>query len=48
MAAIMSAMTLAGNPTGRGACGSTSPKLRAVHGLSDEVDSFLKMQIGER
>ena len=48
MAVMTSAMTLAGNPAARGACGSTSPKLRAMHGLSDEVDSFLKMQIGER
>ena len=48
MAVMTSAMTLAGNLVARGARGSTSPKLRAVYGLSDEVDSFLKMQIRER
>ena len=48
MAVMTSAMTLAGNLAAREARGSTSPKLRAVHGLADEVDYFLKMQIGER
>ena len=48
MVVMTSAMTLAGNLAAREARGSTSPKLRAVHGLPDEVDSFLKMQIGER